>query len=43
MVMRVPDTPPAGLIPVPVGTGCVLLLTEPEYRAGVTRGKQLRA
>ena len=42
-MMRAPDVPPAGLVVVPCGTGCVLLLTEPEYRAGVTRGKQLRA
>lgn len=32
----------AGLIRVPVGKGCILLLTEGEYLAGLRRGKQLR-
>jgi|GEM_PF-1449406 hypothetical protein len=33
--------PPAGLIPVPM-KGAVLLLTEPEYLAGIRRGKAWR-
>jgi hypothetical protein len=37
-----PIEPPPGLIPVEVGKGCVLLLTEGEYLAGLRRGKQLR-
>jgi len=41
-MMRAPDTPPAGLVAVPVGTGCILLLTEPEYVAGIKRGKRWR-
>ena len=31
---------PPGLIPVPLPKGCVLLLTQTEYAAGVRRGKQ---
>lgn len=35
------DNPPVGLIPVPL-KGAVLLLTEPEYLAGIRRGKWWR-
>ena len=31
--------PPPGLIPVPLGKACLLLLTEREYLDGVRRGK----
>lgn len=34
--------PPPGLVPVPVGKGCVLLLTQPEYLAALRRGKAWR-
>ena len=36
-----PDPPP-GLIPVPLGKGCLLLLTEREFLARVKRGKWWR-
>ena len=31
--------PPAGLIPVPLAKAYMLLLTGPEYVAGIRRGK----
>ena len=34
--------PPAGLIPVPLGKGCVLLLTPAEMENGIRRGKGWR-
>ena len=34
--------PPPDLIPVPLAKGCVLLLTEREYVAGIRRGKWWR-
>jgi len=37
----VPTDPLRGLIPVPL-KGCILLLTEPEYLAGIRRGKWWR-
>lgn len=40
--MKPPAAPPAGLVAVPVGTGCVLLLTDGEYRAAIRRGKWWR-
>ncbi len=33
---------PPGLIPVPLGKGCVLLLTEQEYTRALHRGKAWR-
>ena len=39
--MRTIDPPP-DLIPVPLAKGCVLLLTEREYVAGIRRGKWWR-
>jgi len=33
---------PAGLVPVPVGKGCVLILTRTEYLRGLRRGKWWR-
>lgn len=35
------EDPPPGLIPVPL-KGAILLLTEPEYLAGLRRGKAWR-
>ena len=40
--MRLHTDPPAGLIPVPLGKGCLLLLSQPEYLAGIRRGKVWR-
>jgi len=40
--MRQPSDPPPGLIPVPLGKQCLLLLTEREYLAGHRRGKRER-
>jgi len=37
--MKVPTDPPSGLVPVPLGTACLVLLTEREYLAGIGRGK----
>lgn len=34
--------PPTGLIAIPVGKGCVLLLTRDEYTRGLRRGKWWR-
>lgn len=34
--------PPPGLIAVPLGKACLLLLTQAEFRAGVKRGKTWR-
>jgi hypothetical protein len=42
VAMRPQTDPPAGLIPVPLGKGCLLLLTEPEFVAGIRRGKSWR-
>jgi len=36
------ETVPAGLVPVPVGKGCVLLLSEGEYVRAIKRGKVWR-
>jgi len=33
------ETVPPGLVPVPIGKGCVLLLSEGEYLRAVKRGK----
>ena len=38
----VTKTAPPDLIPVDVGKGCLLLLTAPEYLAGIRRGKWWR-
>ena len=35
---KAPTDLPPGLIAVPLGKACVLLLTEPEYLAGIRRG-----
>lgn len=35
------DTPP-GLVRLPLGKGCLLVLTEQEYRRGILRGKTMR-
>jgi len=40
--MKQPSDPPPGLIPVPLGKQCLLLLTEREYLAGILRGKLWR-
>jgi len=37
--MKQPSDPPPGLIPVPLGKQCLLLLTEREYLACLQRGK----
>lgn len=37
-----PHEPPAGMVTVPAGKGCVLLLTREEYVNGVKRGKRWR-
>ncbi len=39
--MTLPD-PPDGLLAVPFGKGCVLLLTPREVTAGIRRGKWWR-
>ena len=39
--MRTPADPPPGLIPVPMKSA-VLLLTAPEFKAGIRRGKAWR-
>lgn len=39
--MNAPAAPPPGLIPVPM-KGAVLLLTGPEFEAGIRRGKWWR-
>ncbi|MCX5735333.1 MAG: hypothetical protein NTW68_13535 [candidate division NC10 bacterium] len=39
--MNSPSDPPPGLIPVPM-KGAVLLLTAPEFEAGIRRGKAWR-
>ncbi len=36
-----PDWPP-GYVPIPLGKGCLLMLTQTEYLAGVRRGKLWR-
>jgi len=36
--MKLPD-PPDGLLAVPFGKGCILLLTAQEVTAGIRRGK----
>lgn len=40
--MRPRIDPPAGLLLVPFGKGCVLLLTPQEITAGIRRGKWWR-
>ncbi len=40
--MRVPSEPPDGLLAVPFGKGCILLLTPQEVTAGIRRGKWWR-
>ncbi|MBI4537175.1 MAG: hypothetical protein HY712_04370 [candidate division NC10 bacterium] len=40
--MSAPTDPPAGLVPVPLAKGCVLLLTTAEFAAGIRRGKWWR-
>jgi len=40
--MRVPVDAPAGLLVVPFGKGCLLLLTPQEVTAGIRRGKWWR-
>jgi hypothetical protein len=37
--MNTPADPPPGMIPVPLAKGCVLLLTEREFTAGLKRGE----
>jgi len=37
--MRLPGDIPAGLLAVPYGKGCLLLLTPQEVTAGIRRGK----
>jgi len=37
-----PSDPPAGLIRVDLGKGCILLLTQGEYLSGLRRGKFYR-
>ena len=40
--MNLPSELPAGLLPLPYGKGCILLLTEWEVTAGIRRGKWWR-
>jgi hypothetical protein len=37
--MRIPTEVPAGLLAVPCGKGCILLLTPQEITTGIRRGK----
>jgi len=41
-LMRLPTEVPGRLLPVPYGTGCILLLTPQEGTAGIRRGKWWR-